>query len=43
MKYFIVTVDTEGDNLWDWTPGAPIYTENSKFLENFFFNFVKWT
>lgn len=28
-------MDTEGDNLWAWKPGAPITTENTKFLPRF--------
>ena len=35
MKYFIITVDTEGDNLWDWEPGAEIKTENAKCIPQF--------
>ena len=35
MKFFIITVDTEGDNLWDWKDGAPITTENSAFIPRF--------
>lgn len=27
-KYFIVTVDTEGDNLWNYRMGDAITTEN---------------
>lgn len=34
-KFIIVTVDTEGDNLWDWTTGKEIETKNSKFLVPF--------
>lgn len=34
-KAVIVTVDTEGDNLWDWKQGERIETENSKFLKPF--------
>lgn len=32
---FIITVDTEGDNLWRWKKGAPITTENAKFIPRF--------
>lgn len=32
---FIVTIDTEGDNLWDWKKGTPITTENAKFTHRF--------
>ena len=35
MKKFIITIDTEGDNLWDWHEGMPIYTENVKYLPRF--------
>ncbi|RDU24789.1 polysaccharide deacetylase family protein [Anaerosacchariphilus polymeriproducens] len=33
MKKFIITVDTEGDNLW--SPGDIITTKNAKFVERF--------
>lgn len=35
MKSFIITVDTEGDNLWNWKPGNKITTENSKYIPRF--------
>lgn len=35
MKRFIITVDTEGDNLWKWREGNPITTENVKFIPRF--------
>lgn len=35
MKNFIITIDTEGDNLWDWKPGDIITTENIKYLQRF--------
>ncbi len=35
MKKFIITIDTEGDNLWSWKPGDTIKTENSLYLERF--------
>lgn len=35
MKNFIITIDTEGDNLWDWKTGDDIKTENVKFLGRF--------
>ena len=35
MKKFIITIDTEGDNLWDWQEGMPIFTENVKYLPRF--------
>lgn len=34
-KKFIITVDTEGDNLWDWRKGQAITTRNTKFLPRF--------
>lgn len=34
-KFFIITVDTEGDNLWEWTPGKNVTTENTKYIERF--------
>ena len=35
MKRFIITVDTEGDNLWAWKPGDIITTENAKYIDRF--------
>lgn len=29
MKSFIITIDTEGDNLWDYKKGTPVSTDNS--------------
>ena len=34
-KYFIITIDTEGDNLWNWKEGEIISTENSLYLKRF--------
>lgn len=34
-KYFIITVDTEGDNLWASHRGEPITTRNTYFLPRF--------
>lgn len=34
-KSFIITVDTEGDNLWNWKAGQQIKTENAKFIPRF--------
>lgn len=34
-KYFIITVDTEGDNLWDYVPGSEVYTRNAEFIPQF--------
>ncbi len=35
MKKFIITIDTEGDNLWKWKLGDAITTENVKYLPRF--------
>ncbi len=35
MNTFIITIDTEGDNLWDWKIGDSITTENSLYLQRF--------
>lgn len=35
MKNFLISIDTEGDNLWEWHVGEPITTENAKFLPRF--------
>ena len=35
MRKFIVTVDTEGDNLWDWKLGNTISTENADYMGSF--------
>ena len=35
MKHFIITVDTEGDNLWDYRQGNMIATNNSRFIPRF--------
>ena len=35
MKYFIITVDTEGDNLWDYKKGQEVKTENSLYIHRF--------
>ena len=34
-KAFIITVDTEGDDLWHWKPGNPITTENTRYIPRF--------
>ncbi len=34
-KYFIITIDTEGDNLWTWKEGTPLKTENVGYLQRF--------
>lgn len=35
MKYFIITIDTEGDNLWEWHEGDAITTQNTLYLQRF--------
>lgn len=35
MKKFLISIDTEGDNLWKWQIGDEITTENTKFLPRF--------
>lgn len=35
MKYFIITVDTEGDNLWSYHKGDCISTENTLYIPRF--------
>lgn len=35
MKKFLISIDTEGDNLWEWKNGDKIYTENTKYLYRF--------
>lgn len=35
MKYFIITIDTEGDNLWTYKDGNKITTNNATFLKRF--------
>ena len=34
-KYFMITIDTEGDNLWEWKEGTYLGTENTSFLPRF--------
>lgn len=34
-KKFIITIDTEGDNLWGWREGMPLTTENTLYLPRF--------
>ena len=34
-KYFIITVDTEGDNLWEYQTGDKITTKNAKYIPSF--------
>lgn len=34
-KKFIVTIDTEGDNLWNWKEGEEITTKNVYYLDRF--------
>ena len=35
MKEFIITIDTEGDNLWEWREGNEITTKNVEYLQRF--------
>jgi hypothetical protein len=35
MKYFIITIDTEGDNLWDHKIDEPIKTQNVRSIPRF--------
>jgi hypothetical protein len=35
MKYFIITIDTEGDNLWDYRLGDIIETKNARYIPRF--------
>jgi hypothetical protein len=35
MKYFIITIDTEGDNLWEYKQGGTIYTQNARYIPRF--------
>lgn len=35
MKKFIITIDTEGDNLWNWKEGDKITTKNIYSLQRF--------
>lgn len=35
MKYFIITVDTEGDNLWKYKKGQEVKTENTQYIPRF--------
>ncbi len=34
-KYFIITIDTEGDNLWTYRLGNTITTENARYIPRF--------
>lgn len=34
-KAFLISIDTEGDDLWNWRNGAEIRTENARYLERF--------
>jgi hypothetical protein len=35
MKYFIITIDTEGDNLWEARTGDTVTTKNAQFIPRF--------
>lgn len=34
-KFFLVSIDTEGDNLWSWDGSSPVTTENAAYLPRF--------
>lgn len=34
-KKFLISIDTEGDNLWGWNGISPITTENTRYLPRF--------
>ncbi len=34
-RYFIITVDTEGDDLWSYKSGDPITTKNANYIQPF--------
>ena len=35
QKYFIITVDTEGDDLWNYILGSEVKTENARYIQPF--------
>ncbi len=35
MKKFLISIDTEGDNLWEWDGEGPVGTRNAGFLPRF--------
>ena len=35
MQHMIITIDTEGDNLWGWKEGETLTTENAAFVPRF--------
>lgn len=35
MKKFLISIDTEGDNLWNWKPNDKITTNNARYLSRF--------
>ncbi len=35
MKKFLISIDTEGDNLWSWKKGEEITTDNAWYLRRF--------
>lgn len=35
MKAFLISIDTEGDNLWTWKRGEGVTSENAKYLNRF--------
>ena len=34
-KFFLISIDTEGDNLWEWHQGKEITTHNTEYLHRF--------
>ena len=34
-KTFLISIDAEGDNFWEWLPGNPITTQNAAFVSRF--------
>jgi len=34
-KTFLISIDAEGDNFWEWLPGDPITTKNAAYVERF--------
>ena len=34
-RFFLISIDTEGDDQWSWLPGKEITTNNSRFLPRF--------
>lgn len=34
-KTFLISIDAEGDNFWEWLPGDPITTRNAEYVARF--------